>query len=351
MVSSILMLLLVGAGLAPRVRADQVVMSDANYPGARIVGMERGQLRFRSADGGLHNVWLDEVELILVDRHGLFDDFNQAERFRGEGQAARAVLRYRRAHRLAEDFWVDLIAARMLLACDAAEQLDNAVLNFIRVAQGTHAGLPAAARLLPEAIPPERTKRAQRAIEQLHAAESKDSEKGHQALFQLLRFEILRRTGDARAELLAPHAGDLAIPAEARTPEVYAIVLHALRAWLRGEITAPGLAALDRALGTCPEGAMPGLLLLKGETLQRTAATRDQMLRAAWPLMRVAIHFPDSPEAPEGLYGTARILARIGRADKAADLLAECIAHESVSEETRAAAMAARADLPPEAGP
>ena len=87
---------------------------------------------------------------------------------------------------------------------------------------------------------------------------------------------------------------------------------------------------------------LPDFLLLKGETLLRTASTRDDLIRAAWPFLRAAIHFRDSPQAPEGLYGAALVLERVGRTDKAVDLLAECLAHKRISEQVRTMAEAAR---------
>lgn len=344
--ASTVAILLIGLVAATPVCADQIVMGELNYTSAKIVGMEDGQLRFRSADGGLHNVWLDEVQFILVDRRGIFDDFNQAEKFLADGQSDRAVVRYGRALRLAEGFWTDVIAVRMVLACDAAGQLDNTVMNFLRVALGEYAGPAAAARLFPGVIPEKRSKRAQRAVEQLNLALSKDPDESRRSLFELLLYEILSRTGDERAVQVAPRIVGLTLPAAVRTPEVYAIQLRALRESLgTGAVEPLELAGLNRAMRDCPRAMLPEFLLLKGETLLRTASTRDDLIRAAWPFLRAAIHFPDSQQAPEGLYGAALVLERIGRTDKAVDLLAECLAHKRISEEVRTTAEAARARM------
>ncbi len=305
--------------------------------------MEDGKLRFRSADGALRNVWLDEVQLIFVDRRGIFDDFNQAEKFHAAGQSDRAVVRYGRAFRLAEDFWADVMAVRMVLACDAAGQLDNAVMNLVRVALGEYAGPAAAARIFPGAIPEKRSNRSQRAVEHLQRALSKDPHENQLSLFELLRYEILSRTGDARAAGAAPRIVGLTMSVAIRTPEVYAIQLRALRESLgAGEVEPSELAGLNHAIRDCPRAMLPDFLLLKGETLLRTASTRDDLIRAAWPFLRAAIHFRDSPQAPEGLYGAALVLERVGRTDKAVDLLAECLAHKRISEQVRTTAEAAQ---------
>ena len=54
--------------------------------------------------------------------------------------------------------------------------------------------------------------------------------------------------------------------------------------------------------------------------------------------MRVAIHFPDDAGAADGLYGAARAVERIGRVDKAIELLEECLGHPRLTPQTRRSA-------------
>ena len=63
-------------GLVPvtRAPADQIVANGANYRGASVVALEGGQLQFRSADGRMQSAWIDEIELLIVERGGIFDD-------------------------------------------------------------------------------------------------------------------------------------------------------------------------------------------------------------------------------------------------------------------------------------
>ncbi len=319
-------------------RADQIVTNKSNYPGAKIVGLHDGRLLFRGADGQIQKAWLDEVELMIVDRGGIFDDFNQAERFFAQNEHERAILRYRRTFRLSEDFWRDLIAARLLLACDAAGQLDNAVLNFIRVLNGQFAGPPAAARLIPRLIPDKRNSRVQRAIEQLGTALSGDAGEAQRVLLSVLRYEILRRTGDKRATPAATKIATLSFPTSARSQRVYEIQLHALRKVLEDHVQPTELDGLDHAIRNCPDGLLPDFLLLKGHALLRTASAREDIIRASWPFLRVAIHFRDDPRAPEGLYGAALALERLGRTDKAIELVDECLAHKRLTDQTRSLA-------------
>ena len=322
-------------------RADQIVTGKVTYLGARIVGMNKGQLRFRSADGRLQNEWPDDIELIVVDRGGIFDDFNQAERLLADDEPLRAIIRYRRMLRLSEDFWQDLVAARLVLACDAAGNLDTATLNFIRLLRGSWGGSWAAARLIPNAIPLSGNRRVQRALEQLSAALSKDPEESQRVLLALLRYEILLRSGDPRTIPAARAIAGLSIPVSARSVRVYEIQLHALRATLIDNVDSGALSNLHQAIRDCPDTVLPGLLLLKGEALFRTASVRDDIVRSSWPFLRVAIHYPDDPRGTEGLYRAALVLERLGNPDKAIELLEECVGHKHVTTETHRAAEAA----------
>jgi hypothetical protein len=247
--------------------------------------------------------------------------------------------------RSSEDFWADLVAARLVLACDAAGHLDTATLNFIRLLRGSWGGPSAAARLIPNVIPKSGNRRVQRALEQLSAAISREPDESQRALLSLLRYEILRRTGDPRTNTAAKAIAGLSIPASARSERVYEIQLHALRATVIGDVGSGALTNLHQAIRDCPDTVLPDLLLLKGEVLFQTAAMRDGIVRSSWPFLRVAIHYPDDPRGTEGLYRAALVLERLGNPDKAIELLEECVGHKHVTTETRRGAEAAAARL------
>ena len=86
------------------------------------------------------------------------------------------------------------------------------------------------------------------------------------------------------------------------------------------------------------EGIVPDFLMLRGAFLAGKARTREDLMRASWPFLRVAIHFPDDPRAADGYYEAARLLERIDLSDHAAVLMRACLDHEGVSESTRAKA-------------
>jgi hypothetical protein len=139
----------------------------------------------------------------------------------------------------------------------------------------------------------------------------------------------------------------MSIPPEARSQRVYETQLRALRMALEEGVDPELLIGLDRAVRDCPDNTLPGLMLLKGETLMATATTREDIIRATWPFFRIVIHFPDDPLAADGLYRAALALERLGREDKSTELLEECLAHEHVTDATRGLAESARARLQP----
>ncbi len=328
-------------------RGDQIRTESGDYLGAKIVGLEGAELRFRTAGGHLLTAWIDEIKLILVDRGGVFDDFNQAERFFADGEPQRAIIRYRRSLRLSEGFWEDVILSRLVLACDAAGHPDTATLNLIRVLKGRWAGPAAAARIMPRNIPITPGRRVSRALEQLNATIPMTPGEASRSLLEILEYEILRQVGDERAKQPVRQIATMSSPPEARSRRVYETQLHALRAALGDGVDPELLASLDRAVRDCPESALPGLMLLRGETLMTTATTREDIVRASWPFLRVAIHFPDDPLAADGLYRAALALERLGREDKAVELLEECLGHEGLTDQTRQMAESARARLQP----
>ena len=342
------LLLAVWAGvllLTPPVQADQIVVKGANHRRARIIGISDGLLRFRAAEGRMVDTPLGDIELIIVDRGGIFLDYNQAERFLAAGEPQKAAVRFERTLRLASDFWVELIAARLIVANDRAGRLDDATRNFVRVVRGHRAGPAAAARLIPQTMPEKRNARFGRAIKELDGALAADPTDEQRTLLRLVRYEFLRRLSARRAEEVAPVVAVLTIGESIQSDQVYAILLTALKDALMRAVTPERLAALDHAIRDCPDGALPDFLLLKGETLLRIAVTRDDFIRASWPFLRVAVHMADDPRAAEGLLGAARALERLERFEQARALLDECLGGDAISQTTAEKARAALARL------
>ena len=326
--------------LGTPVAADQVIAKGTSYAGAKVLGFEQGRLQFRAADGRLQTQLVNDIDLLVVDRGGVFDDFNLAERFLQAGEFEKATVRYERALRLCDEFWPDLAAARLVMAYDRIGQLDKATMNFIRVVRGRFAGPATAARLVPKTTPAKRDAKFTRAIEQLDAALSQNPGETLRVLFEVLRYEILRRAEDERAARAAATVAALPVPEAVRSEQVYAGVLAAMQETLKGGVGPERLANLDRAVRDCPDSSLPSFLLLKGETLLRTAVAREDVIRASWPFLRVVVHRSDDPRAAEGLLGAASAVERLGRTDQAVAFVEECLAHKRLSGEARGKAQA-----------
>jgi tetratricopeptide (TPR) repeat protein len=337
--------LLLAAFCVTAVRADQLVIGGENHVNAKVLGLDKGQVRVRLADGRTQGYWIDQIELIIVDRGGSFDDFNQAERFLSAGEAEKAAVRFERAMRLCGEFWPEICAARLATAYDRAGQIDKAAMSFIRVARGREAGPQAAARLIPRNIPAKRDAKFTRALDRLDSALEHDPGESLRVLFECLRYDLLRQTHDERAARSAGKIALTPVPDPVRSEQVYACVHTALQESMESEISPGILAALDRAIQDCPEGSLADFLLLKGEALLRTAVVRDDWIRASWPFLRVAAHKPGDVRAADGLWGGARALEKLGRPDQAVRLLEECVAHPQVRSPTRRSAEEALARL------
>ena len=316
-------------------QADQLTVRGSQLPNAKIVGFKGGRLQFHAADGSLQDVWIDTVEFIQVDRGGLFIDFNDAERLLVKDDAEGALQRYRRAQRLSEDFWSELMDCRMLLAVDRPESTDQAATTFLKVVRGKFSGVPAAARLLPIHAANRKDAKVLSALEALDSALTKAPTDDQRMLIEGLRYDLLRRIGDARAASAARSLGSRLIPSSTRCDRADRVMLEALEEALTDGATAEESSNLASFIREGPDDVLVGALILKGELLNRTASTREEIVRACWPFLRVAIHFPKDPRAADGLYGAAVALDRLGERAKARELLRECLAHPVIAEDTR----------------
>lgn len=326
------------AAIGGSARGDQIVIAGKSHLGAKVSGYEEGRVSFRTADGRMQSSWVDQISLLIVDRGGVLEDFNQAERLLAAGDVEKAALRYERAARLADGFWPELAVTRLITVYDRTAQIDKATMNFIRAARGRHAGPAAAARTLPGHLPEKRDSRIGRALEQLDVALSQDPGDSVRMLFELSRYDLLRRAGDSRAARMVGTVAVFTIPEALQTEAVCSVVREALSETLKSDPSAERTAALDRAIRDCPDASLGGLLLVRGETLLRTAQSHEDFIRASWPFLRAAAHGDTTPEAAEGLLGGGRALVSAGRGDYAAKLFEQAAAHPSARESARQSA-------------
>lgn len=315
-------------------RADQLTVNGHHHAGARVVGVNGGKVEFRTTEGEMRQADFARVDILLVERGDSFADFNQAERYASEGEWGNALLRYKRAARLCEGFWSDIVAARMLRAADRAKRFDETAASFLRVVRAEAAGPLVALDLFPTNLPTFRDAATMRALRQLDEAVAAKPGPEQRLAIDLLGYEMLRSLRDPIALQVGVRLTEIEIPSTMRVDRVYASVLSALEQRLSDSATPDALGALNRALTDCPADALADFLLLKGRTLLRNAKIREDFIRASWPFLRVVAHMPDDPRAAEGLLGAAKCLEGIRRKDKATELLRECLAHNAISSAT-----------------
>jgi tetratricopeptide (TPR) repeat protein len=339
---------------------DDVVTGERNLAGVRILGLSNGQLSYRLPDGTIESSWLDEIELLQVDRGGVFADFNQAERMMAEGRPEQAISRFRRSLRLTEGFWAEVVPVRLLIAADRAGEIDTAAAQFVRVVRGRGSGPRAAVRLFLRNVPDRRSGKVADALDVLTKALAGGVDDTLAVPLLLQRFRILHHIAAAESERqrtsqsekrgrgsapaaieLAEQVAAMTIPEILRVPEVYQEVWLALDVLFAIDGDAPvAWDGLDRAIRDCPDEWLPSFLLLKGRVLQQSAETHEDWIRASWPFLRVALHFPDDPRAADGYYGAAIALERIGRVDHAMAALRQAMAiapsHSPLGAEVRA---------------
>ncbi len=339
------------AMMAAAAAADQLTVSGKNYANARIITLEAGRVEFRAGDGALLTAWLDEVDSLQVDRGGAFADINEAERLVAKGEIDNALVRYRRAARISEGFWGDLTDARILRACSRPEHIDQAALAFVKVARGKTTGAGPAVRLTPRRLPETRDPKVSAAIDTLENALIRDPAEDQRTACELFRFGILHGIGDARGDSAAQTVLSRPLPLSAKGDRAYALILDALKRATSSGANAKELASLDDFIRDCPASLLAEGLLLKGEILLQSASNPEEIIRASWPFLRVALQMSDDPRAADGFYGASIALERVGRVDKCIELLRECVAHRRVTAGTRKRAEVALARLQPKGSP
>ncbi len=322
-------------GLAPA-SADQVIVGNADFGRVRITGFEGGRLFFQVGDGTEQGAWIDEATRIIVDTASGFEDFNDAETALANADYDRAIGRYERALRRSRNYWQDVISCRLVAAYLADGRLDRAAGYFIAVARSARAGPRAAARLLPSVVSSAKHRSAARAVEQLDSALRGASDAPDTTVLRLLRFAIAQPAGrgggarEAHAVLRAPLDESLRIRA------AYQIRVQAAEALLAaGALEGPDFAGIDEGILHAPADVVAGFLLTKGRARMIVAKKPDQVIRATWLFMRIAIHMPADPLAPQALLEAGRGLERVGREAKAVALWRECLGMQQIDEQTR----------------
>jgi tetratricopeptide (TPR) repeat protein len=323
-----MMLALSGAGGA---RADEFLRAGESIRRVQITGFSRGLVEYRLPSGANEKAPLLELEKFSIDSVTGLADFNSAEEFLSKNQPRQSVERYERAARSAQDFWVDLVQARLCQAADRAALSEKAIRAFLALAEHDPA---AAAPLLPSALPTQSDPATQRALKRLDETASWPAGPSR-ALARMLHFEVLRRLNDPSAAEIAGEIARLEIPAELMSQRAAAVKDLALGTLLAAGRNDEVIRGVELMLTTAPPEFVPQWLLMEARALLASAHDNDGYLAAALPAMRVAIMHADTAASGDALLLAAEAHRRSGRQDDAARLLRECLRRTSVTEETK----------------
>ncbi len=316
-------------------RADQILTGEENLAQIHLVDFRRGLVHFRDAQLQERAIWIDQIERLILDDGPSRTDLNEAERYIAEGQPDKAVLRYERALRVSSGMWEELAAARLVIACGRAGKWDKAAMNFVRLARYERNGPPAAARIIPSTLPTKRTPDVSRAIAHLDNAITNAANEERATVFRFFRYALIEGVSDKRAEAERIRVANHVLSKNLSCPRTLSIQYGALTKLLQDNPAAIDLSALNESLSTCSKKDMPGYLLVKGRAQLAIAKDRESVMRATWPLLRVAVHFPHDELTADALYYAAKGLHAVGMDAEANTLLRECLTTPQISTELK----------------
>ena len=307
-------------------RGDDIYANGQTFTRARILGLHSGELEIRLEDGQTIAVPLVDVEFLQVDRGASFADFNQAERMRAEGRADQSLARYRRAMRITEGFWSEIVPVRFCQAADLTGDLEIATNLLIQVTHGRSTGPGTAIRILPDNIPDRRNGRVAASLDVLNVALTRDVDHAQATVLTVMRHKILMRLESKMTLNDLRRVTNLSVPESVRTQYVFETVRRSFDSLMaQMPLTPKDYDDLDRAIDACPDAFLPEFLLIKGAAMRQAAQSGEDWIRTSWPFLRVPIHFPDSPLVADGYLGAADALGRAGRMEDARLLLSKCL--------------------------
>jgi hypothetical protein len=302
-------------------RADEILIGTEKRQQVEVVGFSAGLVEFRSAHRFPDELPISQIDYLFIDSVPAMQDFNEAEEYLLKQQPRQAVTRYTRALRSAGGFWQRLVRARLLMAADRAELLEKAVLAFLDLVRHD---LAAAADLIPQSLPRQRSDAVQRTLRRIERAVHDQVESDARTAVELLSYALLRSLADPAADPLASKLAFRPLPARLRTQRAYAIKIDAIERILQTGQDAEAARAAEACVAQVPEAQLPRVLLLAARAQLAAASTEREWLAAATMAMRVVVHFPESGEAAAGLLLAAAAHEKLGHSADAVRLVREC---------------------------
>ncbi len=327
-------------GAGESVRGDELVRGSTKLERIRIVDLDGGDIAYRTPGGEFRLMPITEVDRLQVDTVGTLADLNEAELRQSRGDFVRAERHYVRATRVASGFWERLVRARFIQAADRAGRMDIIATQFAALLDDENAGPVLAAELLPRSAPTVRSPGMERARSRIEGEIEQATSQSARVLLELLRFQMVDGVGGGNSGVLARKLMDQPIPPIVGTRSVYRVKAAALRRLAADGSAAEVLRIVDGDIGSVAMGALPELLLVKGEVLFEWGRGEAAVMRAGLAAMRLVIHFPEDELVPAALVLAARVHERMDRVPTALKLLEECVGLARITATMRARAEA-----------
>ncbi|HNO80191.1 MAG TPA: hypothetical protein PKN33_19260 [Phycisphaerae bacterium] len=327
--------LLVVFEAAGLVHADSLVVRGKPLSDIQIVGYSEGMIEYSTAVGDFDRFSILEVQSINVDSIDRATKFNAAEQSVGEGDPRKSVESYETALLGARGFWSDLMRARLVQAADESYSFETAVRNWIKIA---HRDAVTASWLLPKNLPTQPSHATRRVLKKLERAIEQSATLTERTLLETLRFSTLKAMDDPAARVLAAPLMGLIIKSSVFAPRTIDVFTTAGDLLVENADYAHVQQQVEKAIVEVPESLLPEILLLKARVQLASATTPEEYLAAAFPAMRVVIHFPKHPLVGEALILSAKAHEASGRSPQARRLLEACIATDQANSEIKSEA-------------
>lgn len=353
---------LLAAATAPAGADDVLVRGLPPYDAVRVTGVRDCEVVFRTASGSEIVKPMKDVEGLLIVGQS---DFNQAEELLRQRKPADAVAAFDAAARKAQGPWMDkLVQMRRLAAIDRAGLMDRATEEWLLIVEANHASEKSLS-LRPQGAGPRGSADNAKAIallektlQRLPDGAGKYAAAVRELLMKLYAAEGRQEQATAMAQALA--ASGVAVPrgpdqpgsGPAAPPPPQTAQLDAAAFLIEQGKAGDAVPQLQAKLRSYAERDLPRALLLLGKAQVRmaqkaaAAAARALLEQGGLNCMRVAVFFPDAPQAAEALYLAGSANALLGNSAAAQKAFRRVIEQYGSSEFARAA----QADLDGPAG-
>jgi tetratricopeptide (TPR) repeat protein len=315
--------------------ADEMVLEGTLLERIKIVDLEGSEIAYRNPAGDLVYSHFAQVDWLSVSSVGSLRDLNEAENMVRAGKFGRAIQYYERALRVAPKFWKKLVRARLVRAAERSGRLDTLVAQFVALTSVVEGGPELASCVFPGSSPVGEVRGGVRALRNVNEAIDRASSQSDRVLLEMLRYQIARILDDPSKARYAEALADQPIPPAVGNRSVYRVKARALLEAVGSIGREAAVGVINGELSRAAMEVLPEMLLVKAELLLAGARSDEDLIRSAWPAMRIVIHYPSDPLVPKALMLAAKVHERLGRNELAIKLLNECVRFGGIADSDR----------------